>query len=632
MIPQKAKTAIFCLSFCFTTPLHAQINIESIKQDSRYYCAEGEGNTVDEADENALSRISRQIAVSITNEARRRSVQEESEEGVTYSITQEGTTQSFSTSTLQNVNMVILAQEPDARVFRYVLKSEVEKMINERAAKILDFVATGKKAEQRLQIDDALRYYYWALMLAKVTPRTVYIDFNGEKGNCLSELPLKINSVLNHLGVSVEKYKDDGNRIAVLLRFKYDDKYVASLQFRYFDGQSYQGPVSVRDGMAEIDVVTLSANNKIPLAYEYRFRSEAENLDAELRAAFATAKAVSANASAEVYINTNDKLAAKSSKAELQTTGYMTETKSIKPEPVRMKTRVCMNETTDKSDYQKLMKQVEAAIRTKSPEAAYNCFTPDSYSLFRDLLTQTGTVSLSGEPSYSFIDPDGIILARFCPIKIKFGNGGTFMEKLTFRFNPQDKKIHSLAFALTQKAEDDIFSAAAQWSQVSRYTIMRFLEDYQTAYALKRLDYLKQIFSDNAIIITGSVLKPTQSVFNPEGHPIELGNNDKVQYRRLSKEEYLKRLSVHFKSREYIHLTFEDNITRIINTGGLLPDGAAFGIQIKQIYNSPSYADKGYLTLVLNMQGKQPIIEVRLWQPQKDEMIKLDEFLSKFSF
>lgn len=161
---------------------------------------------------------------------------------------------------------------------------------------------------------------------------------------------------------------------------------------------------------------------------------------------------------------------------------------------------------------------------------------------------------------------------------------------------------------------------------------MGFLEDYQTAYALKRLDYLKQIFSDNAIIITGTVLKPTQGIFNQEGRSIEFGNNEKVQYRRLTKEEYLKRLSGHFKSREYIHLTFEDNITRIINTGGLLPDGAAFGIQIKQIYNSPSYADKGYLTLVLNMQGKQPVIEVRLWQPQKDEMIKLDEFLSKFTF
>ena len=250
-----------------------------------------------------------------------------------------------------------------------------------------------------------------------------------------------------------------------------------------------------------------------------------------------------------------------------------------------MKTRVYMNETTDKSDHQKIMEQVEAAIKAKSPETAYNCFVPDSYSLFRDLLTKTGTVSLVGTPSYSFIDADEMIIARFCPIKIKFGNGRSFMEKLTFRFNPQDKKIHSLAFALTQKAEDDIFSAAAQWSQVSRYTIMRFLEDYQTAYALKRLDYLKQIFSDNAIIITGPVLMPTQSVFKPEGQHLELGNKDKVQYRQLTKEEYLKRLSVHFKSREYIHLTFEDNITRIINTGGLLPDGAAFGIQIKQIYN-----------------------------------------------
>lgn len=45
------------------------------------------------------------------------------------------------------------------------------------------------------------------------------------------------------------------------------------------------------------------------------------------------------------------------------------------------------------------------------------------------------------------------------------------------------------------------------WEEDSRICLIRFLEDYQTAYALKRLDYIESIFSDDAWIITGTVLK-----------------------------------------------------------------------------------------------------------------------------
>jgi hypothetical protein len=41
------------------------------------------------------------------------------------------------------------------------------------------------------------------------------------------------------------------------------------------------------------------------------------------------------------------------------------------------------------------------------------------------------------------------------------------------------------------------------WSEYSRVTIINFIENYKTAYALKRLDYIESIFSDNALIIVG---------------------------------------------------------------------------------------------------------------------------------
>ena len=149
--------------------LYAQVNIQHIKSDSKYWSAEGNGTTVEEADHDALSQIIRQISVSVST-----TMQEENEnrlvnEGVEYSYyAQKGFVKSSSFASLQNVEMIVLEPEPNAKVFRWVAKSEVGRMFEERKNKILDFVKTGKIAEQRLQIDDALRNYYWALMLAKV--------------------------------------------------------------------------------------------------------------------------------------------------------------------------------------------------------------------------------------------------------------------------------------------------------------------------------------------------------------------------------------------------------------------------------------------------------------------------------
>lgn len=48
------------------------------------------------------------------------------------------------------------------------------------------------------------------------------------------------------------------------------------------------------------------------------------------------------------------------------------------------------------------------------------------------------------------------------------------------------------------------------------------MEDYQTAYLLQRIDYLDKIFSDDAIIITGTMLK-TAPKAQVEGLPVDFG-------------------------------------------------------------------------------------------------------------
>ena len=390
--------------------------------------------------------------------------------------------------------------------------------------------------------------------------------------------------------------------------------------------------MTIRDGIGEFDLVSLPQDNKIALRYEYRFANEAKHLNDELNAVITGIKAYSIDSRAEIPVKVNIKKGEiKALKADITTESrhHAENSNNIAPETIKIRRRIQENTIDNPQKYMETLLLVEKAIAKSSPDIARNCFTDDGYKMFRTLLTETGRVTLSGEQEYTFVEAGNQVLARSCNIKIRFNNGRSYMEKIVFRFNPLNHKIQSIALRLTKKAEDDIFNANSPWGEISRYTILQFMEDYQTAFALKRLDYISSIFSDSALIITGAVLKHTTEGMFKDGREISFGKNKNVRYLNQTKQQYLKKLKTHFDSREYIHLTFEDNETGIVNTNGILREDAAFAIQIRQFYDSPQYSDRGYLTLFLNMQGKHPLIEVRLWQPEQD-VISYEDFKKEF--
>ena len=77
-------------------------------------------------------------------------------------------------------------------------------------------------------------------------------------------------------------------------------------------------------------------------------------------------------------------------------------------------------------------------------------------------------------------------------MQFSFRNNASFNRDVVFRFNDKTKKIESIAFRLSAVTESDIVKKS-KWSKESRLVLINFLEDYQTAYALKRLDYLESI-------------------------------------------------------------------------------------------------------------------------------------------
>lgn len=600
----------------FTMYSHAQ-SIDEIKKNSNYIWGEGNGTTMSDAEGEALRQMSVQISVSVYNS----SYDEESNDN----SVQKAVLQSVSSAKFTNVQMRVLEEEPNAKVFCFMSRSEVKKMFEKRANHIANMVDAGKTAESRMMIDEALRNYYWALVLAKTTPEPVEIEFNDKKGEATSLLPIKIKSVLAMINASVDEIQDGKN---LILGFTYNGKPVSSLNFKYNDGQSIVGPIVARDGIGEASMASIPADGKLHLTYELRFRNEVDPTDSDIAGAF--------NAGILPNINSSVAIAIKSNSKKKAAAPVLASAEMLAAQPTNDKRSIAMQNADNTDDLQKAVLAVEAAISSNNPKSAFNYFTPEGYTLFANLMAKNGKVTLVGKAqSHNFIIADGYIIGRATNIKRQFRNGKAFMEKLVYRFNPESRKIESVAFALTQRAENDIMNAAASWPEVSRWAILNFMEDYQTAFALKRTDYINSIFSDDALIITGTILKKLNNAERAfdRSKSLDLGGPKDIAYSQLSKTEYIDRLRKIFNTREYVHLQFEDNVTRMIDLPAIngINKGAAFGIEIKQRYESTGYSDDGYLTMVFDTRGKLPIIHVRLWQPDKNNMMSLQEFISRFN-
>lgn len=137
-----------------------------------------------------------------------------------------------------------------------------------------------------------------------------------------------------------------------------------------------------------------------------------------------------------------------------------------------------------------------------------------------------------------------------------------------------------------------------------RMQIIDYVEQFRTSYNQKDLKFLNQVFSDDALIITGSVIKVKKS---------EVMASDRVvKYSVKTKREYLNNLANAFRNNQYINVAFDD-ITIVHHP----TKRDVYGVTVRQRWNSTRYSDEGYVFMVWDFTDeKQPKIHVRTWQPE----------------
>ena len=139
----------------------------------------------------------------------------------------------------------------------------------------------------------------------------------------------------------------------------------------------------------------------------------------------------------------------------------------------------------------------------------------------------------------------------------------------------------------------------------SRRMILNYVEHLRTSYTTKDIDFLNQLFSDDALIVVGHVVKVAPRT--KENQILQ----DQVAFSVKTKKEYLSRLEKVFQSNKEIKLKFSDfHISRHPSMKGI------YGVTLHQQYKSDRYSDDGWLFLLWNFRDKDaPQIYVRTWQP-----------------
>lgn len=137
-----------------------------------------------------------------------------------------------------------------------------------------------------------------------------------------------------------------------------------------------------------------------------------------------------------------------------------------------------------------------------------------------------------------------------------------------------------------------------------RMQIIDYVEHFRTSYNQKDLKFLRQVFSEDALIITGSVIKVKKSEVFPTGRHIK--------YTPYTKKEYLDHLALAFRNNRYIRVNFED-ITIVHHP----TQRNIYGVTVHQRWNSDRYSDEGYVFMVWDFTDEEaPKIHVRTWQPE----------------
>ena len=115
-----------------------------------------------------------------------------------------------------------------------------------------------------------------------------------------------------------------------------------------------------------------------------------------------------------------------------------------------------------------------------------------------------------------------------------------------------------------------------------RMQILHYVEQFRNAYNQKDIDFMDAVFSEDALIITGKVIRRVPNeVQMRSGRP-------EIQYTKQSKQQYLANLKRVFARNGYVNVKFDE--IKVLRHGA---NPNFYGVTLVQHWNSSNYSDEG---------------------------------------
>lgn len=174
---------------------------------------------------------------------------------------------------------------------------------------------------------------------------------------------------------------------------------------------------------------------------------------------------------------------------------------------------------------------------------------------------------------------------------------GNYIEKRDWSRIEQENPLYA-------EAKKILKGNMTEQDKENRTMILNYVEHLRTSYTTKDIDFIEQVFSDDALIIVGRVVKSSRD------KELEISNISGVKYNMFSKREYVRHLRRIFAANETIEVEFSNfKIMRHPTKNGI------YGVTLRQVYHSSIYSDDGWLFLLWDFRDEaMPKIHVRTWQ------------------
>lgn len=211
------------------------------------------------------------------------------------------------------------------------------------------------------------------------------------------------------------------------------------------------------------------------------------------------------------------------------------------------------------------------------------------------------------------------ILVNLHPVdKVTFR--GQLARSLTLSFNKRGV-ITGARFALPLHNIKQIMGEGdAVTDLAERRMLLKFVEDFLGYYNERNIEALRKVYSDDALIITGSVVK--KRVRNGDVTSVKT----EIRYNQQTKDKYIESLKGIFnRNKEAFHVEF-DKIEVVAHA----TQKGYYGVKVHQKWDTANYHDDGWVFLLWDFRNPdEPMVHVRTWQPYtvaEHEVFSLGDF------